>query len=106
MASAASSALPLFFLLFVAAPVGCLAATYGFDFHHRFSPTVRKWAESRNWAAGRGGVWNWPEVESVGYYAALAEHDRAIRGRGLAGANSPVTFADGNATVRINSLGL
>ncbi|MQM13472.1 hypothetical protein Taro_046395 [Colocasia esculenta] len=105
MVSVASAVLPLFFLALVAAPTGCLAATYVFDFHHRFSPTVKKWAESRDWAAGRAGVWSWPEEGSVDYYAALTQHDRAIRGRGLAGANSRLTFSEGNVTFRISTLG-
>uniref|UniRef100_A0A1D1XVD0 Aspartic proteinase-like protein 1 n=1 Tax=Anthurium amnicola TaxID=1678845 RepID=A0A1D1XVD0_9ARAE len=94
-------------LLAVAAstPVGCEAATFGFDFHHRFSDTVRQWAESREWVAGRAGTWDWPEKESVEYYAALAEHDRVLRGRGLAGADSLLTFAAGNTTIRISTLG-
>ncbi|XP_078448248.1 aspartyl protease family protein 1-like [Wolffia australiana] len=81
------------------------AATFGFEFHHRFSDRVRQWAESENWVDRHGNPWHWPEKGSVDYYAALLDHDRVFRGRMLAGSEPPVTFLSGNDTVRVPGLG-
>ncbi|CAA7391448.1 unnamed protein product [Spirodela intermedia] len=97
---------PVFVLLLLVSqawpPTGHLAAALGFDFHHRFSNRVRQWVESGNWVGGKHGPRSWPEMESVEYYAALAGHDR---GRRLTGADSPLTFSDGNETFRLSTLG-
>ncbi|CAA7391447.1 unnamed protein product [Spirodela intermedia] len=101
---------PSTFLLFLLAvgpwtPTGCLAGTFGFDFHHRFSDRVRQWAESGNWVEGHGSPLQWPKEGTVEYYAALVDHDRVHRGRSLAGADSPLTFLLGNETIRVRTLG-
>ncbi|CAA6656017.1 unnamed protein product [Spirodela intermedia] len=101
---------PSAFLLFLLAvgpwtPTGCLAGTFGFDFHHRFSDRVRQWAESGNWVEGHGSPLQWPKEGTVEYYAALVDHDRVHRGRSLAGADSPLTFLLGNETIRVRTLG-
>ncbi|KAG1355401.1 putative aspartyl protease family protein 1-like [Cocos nucifera] len=93
-----SSILFVFFFYFLIRSVGA-AAALGFTFHHRFSDPVRRWAESR--AKNLPG--GWPEKGTVEYYAVLAGHDR---GRALSGAAPALTFSDGNATLRISSLGL
>ncbi|WOL13411.1 aspartyl protease family protein 1-like isoform X1 [Canna indica] len=90
-------------LLLLAALLAPAAAApgVGFEFHHRFSDRVREWAEARTVP----GNW-WPEKGTAEYYTALAHHDRALRGRSLAGGNATeLAFADGNATVRISALG-
>ncbi|EHA8592547.1 Aspartyl protease family protein 1 [Cocos nucifera] len=90
--------------IFLAIAGSTAGATLGLDFHHRFSDRVRRWAEAHG---GLPGGW-WPEKGSVEYYAALARHDRTLRGRVLAGGSDPneeLYFADGNATFRISSLG-
>ncbi|CAL9189352.1 unnamed protein product [Musa hybrid cultivar] len=80
---------------------GLDAAGIGFEFHHRFSDRVRQWAEDR----AIPGAW-WPQKGTAEYYAALAHHDRALRGRSLADASaSELTFADGNVTYLSGSLG-
>lgn len=106
MAIAGSRSRPLIRLWVVLAaalgPAASSATGLGFEFHHRFSDRVRQWAEAR----AIPGVW-WPEKGAAEYYAALAHHDRALRGRSLADAGgSDLTFVDGNATVRLSSLGL
>ncbi|CAL9160468.1 unnamed protein product [Musa hybrid cultivar] len=95
----ASPALGLLLLL-AAALIPAPASAIGFQLHHRFSDRVRRWAEGR----AVPGAW-WPEKGTAEYYAALAHHDRALRGRALAAASSDLSFADGNATVRLSSLG-
>ncbi|CAL9136551.1 unnamed protein product [Musa acuminata var. zebrina] len=105
MAIAGSRSRPLIRLWVVLAaalgPAASSATGLGFEFHHRFSDRVRQWAEAR----AIPGVW-WPEKGAAEYYAALAHHDRALRGRSLADAGgSDLTFVDGNATVRLSSLG-
>ncbi|KAJ1260782.1 hypothetical protein BS78_10G258300 [Paspalum vaginatum] len=94
-------------LLAAAAVVAFLAvaeaSTLGFDLHHRFSPTVRKWAEARGHKAAEA---EWPAQGSPEYYSALSRHDRArLARRGLAGADGLLTFADGNETLMSPSLG-
>ncbi|KAG6525869.1 hypothetical protein ZIOFF_015840 [Zingiber officinale] len=103
MASASSAAAGSGVLLLLASFLvpAADAAGIGFEFHHRFSDRVREWAEAR----AVPGVW-WPEKDTVEYYDALADHDRALRGRSLAsGDGSVLSFADSNATLRISSLG-
>jgi hypothetical protein len=72
--------------------------TFGFDIHHRFSDPVK----------GILGLDKLPETGGVDYYVAMAHRDRIIRGRHLAASNnqSPLTFANGNDTYLIGSLGL
>lgn len=104
MASAglfASGILLLLSASLLSQPTPAAGAGIGFEFHHRFSDRVRHWAE----AWGVPGGWG-PEKGTAEYYASLLHHDRAIRGRSLAAAPSALTFVDGNATFRINSLGL
>ncbi|XP_010935168.1 aspartyl protease family protein 1 [Elaeis guineensis] len=106
MASSSPSLRPLLLFAAVALAVSGTAggATLGLDFHHRFSDRVRQWAEAHG---GLPGGW-WPKKGSVEYYAALARHDRALRGRALADGGDPdkdLVFADGNVTFRHSSLG-
>ena len=68
--------------------------TFGFDIHHRFSDTVKA-------ILGTDGL---PEKGSVEYHAAMARHDRIIRGRHLAANNqSQLTFVNGNETMYLLS---
>lgn len=68
--------------------------TFGFDIHHRYSDAVKGFFDF-------DGL---PEKGTLEYYSAMANRDRIIRGRHLADV-TPVTFVDGNETVRINGLG-
>ncbi|XP_062184356.1 aspartyl protease family protein 1 isoform X2 [Phragmites australis] len=74
------------------------------EFHHRFSAPVRRWAEAR----GRVLPGGWPAPGSTSYVAALAGHDRH-RALSAGGAGSgeppPLTFAEGNATLKVSNLG-
>ncbi|KAH7692341.1 Aspartic peptidase A1 family protein [Dioscorea alata] len=91
----ASSSL-LLLLLIVSAPLGSLStSSVGFDIHHRFSDPVRKFS---------GDTWTSPEKGSLEYYTALANHDRALRGRRLA-ETQELTFVNGNSTYNLPSLG-
>ncbi|KAL5982523.1 hypothetical protein ACLOJK_016596 [Asimina triloba] len=94
----ASLLLPFFLLIFLLSPSSALS-TFGFDVHHRFSDPVRRLPAFRDA--------HWPRKGTVDYYAALADHDLAIHGRRLSSlsGNDSLTFYDGNATVRISSLG-
>lgn len=84
----------LLHLIFFSTPGG---ATFTFEIHHRFSDSVRRWAK----------LPSSPDPLSVDYYAELAAHDRARRGRALSQEDDgQLTFANGNATARIDSLGL
>ncbi|GAA0154216.1 aspartic protease [Lithospermum erythrorhizon] len=71
--------------------------TFGFDIHHRYSDGVR----------GVLDLDGLPEMGTREYYAAMAHRDRVIKGRHLAESVdfTPITFAGGNDTYRINSLG-
>ncbi|GKV45103.1 hypothetical protein SLEP1_g52224 [Rubroshorea leprosula] len=71
--------------------------TFGFDIHHRFSDPVK----------GVLGVNDLPPKGSVEYYNAWAKRDRIFHGRRLAAANdqTPVTFLDGNETLRLDIFG-
>lgn len=101
---------PICFLILLAfgasisvGPAG--AAIYRLDIHHRFSKTVRRWADSMSWRVGE-----WPEEGTVNYYASLVRYDRALRrseGRHLVGdrGRPALTFSEGNATVKIDKLG-
>lgn len=95
----------LFATVALAASGTAAGVTMGLEFHHRFSDRVRPWAEAHG---GLPGGW-WPEKGSVEYYATLARHDRALRGRGraLADGSDPdknLAFADGNSTVQFLGL--
>ncbi|XP_078161345.1 aspartyl protease family protein 1-like isoform X5 [Carex rostrata] len=79
--------------------------TFQVDFHHRFSDKVRQWAESQ----GLPATWHPDEAPegSVEYYKELVRHDRALlsrHGRFLEDTNV-YTFAEGNETLEIPSLG-
>lgn len=99
---------PICFLILLALgasiPVGPAgAATFRLDFHHRFSKTVRRWADSMSWRVGE-----WPEEGTVNYYASLVQYDRALRrseGRRLVRDRPALTFSEGNATLKIDKLG-
>ncbi|KAF7809620.1 aspartyl protease family protein 1-like [Senna tora] len=70
--------------------------TFQFDMHHRFSDPVK----------GMLGIDDLPAKGSREYYVAMSHRDRVIRGRGLAGEDrTAVTFAGGNETYRLASLG-
>ncbi|XAR73736.1 Nepenthesin [Bertholletia excelsa] len=73
--------------------------TYGFDIHHRYSDSVR----------GVLDLQGLPEKGTVEYYAAMAHRDRIFRSRKLAGTaaagSTELTFAAGNETYEISSLG-
>ncbi|CAN1226586.1 Aspartyl protease family protein 1 [Linum perenne] len=75
--------------------------TIGFDFHHRYSDQVK----------GMLTVHDLPEKGTPHYYAAMSHRDRLnwrtkLRGRGLLDQTQPpLSFADGNETYRLNSLG-
>ncbi|KAM3709863.1 hypothetical protein ACJW31_02G206500 [Castanea mollissima] len=73
--------------------------SFGFDIHHRFSDPVKQ-------ILGCEGL---PEKGSVEYYVAMTHRDSIIRGRHLASSNNqspaPLTFANGNGTLLINSMG-
>ena len=74
--------------------------SFGFNIHHRFSDPVRQ-------ILGFDGL---PEKGSVEYYVAMAHRDHIIRGRHLAASNNqsppaPLTFANGNETIFLNSFG-
>ena len=72
--------------------------TFGFDIHHRYSDPVK----------GILGIDELPEKGTRAYYVAMVHRDRIIRGRGLASEadQTALTFAGGNDTYRISSLGL
>ncbi|MBA0824341.1 hypothetical protein Goarm_021017, partial [Gossypium armourianum] len=59
----------------------------------------------KNWSNSTGKLSHWPLKDSFEYYAVLAHRDRLLRGRKLSGANTTLSFADGNFTFQINSLG-
>ncbi|GFY87923.1 eukaryotic aspartyl protease family protein [Actinidia rufa] len=72
--------------------------TFGYDIYHRDSDPVK----------GILDLNGLPEKGTVDYYAVVAHHDHLLRGRNLASAASssaPLTFAGGNETYRISSLG-
>ncbi|TKW03292.1 hypothetical protein SEVIR_7G014300v4 [Setaria viridis] len=94
------------FLLFAAAalgPGGAAQATPSLEFHHRFSAPVRRWVEAR----GRALPGGWPAPGGAAYVAALAGHDRhrAMSAAGGSGEAPPLTFAEGNATLKVSNLG-
>lgn len=71
--------------------------TFGFDIHHRYSDPVK----------GILALDDLPDKGTLQYYASMAHRDRLIHGRRLATADNstPLTFFDGNETIRISSLG-
>ena len=75
--------------------------SFGFKIHHRFSDPVK--------AMFNGDDQYFPEKGTPNYYAAMFHRDRVFHGRRLAGEtshNSTLTFASGNTTFRIDTLGL
>ncbi|XP_072956238.1 aspartyl protease family protein 1-like isoform X1 [Typha angustifolia] len=100
-----ASSLPLLLLLlllsvifFSVYVIGGAGVALRLDIHHRFSAPVKRWVES----SGRDLPGGWPEKRSVEYFAALVGHDR---GRALANAAPALTFSEGNATLKVSSLG-
>ncbi|CAH9105829.1 unnamed protein product [Cuscuta europaea] len=83
------------------------ARIFTFELHHRFSDPVKKLALQRTAASFPAD--SWPAKGSLDYYTQLATHDRFFHRRRLfdsdSTSSSPLTFADGNATYRISSLG-
>ncbi|XP_010531119.1 PREDICTED: aspartyl protease family protein 1 [Tarenaya hassleriana] len=79
----------------------CHGRIFSFEMHHRFSDTVKRWADST------GKLASFPPKGSFEYYDVLALRDRLIRGRRLSetDSSSSLTFSDGNSTFRISSLG-
>ncbi|XP_035820645.1 aspartyl protease family protein 1 isoform X4 [Zea mays] len=74
------------------------------EFHHRFSAPLRRWVEAR----GRALPGGWPAPGSAAYVAALAGHDRHRAVSAAGGSSSdapPLTFAEGNATLKVSNLG-
>jgi hypothetical protein len=71
------------------------------ELHHRFSAPLRQWAEAR----GHELLGGWPVPGSAAFVAALAGHDRH---RALSAGGEPprLTFAEGNATLKVSNLGL
>ncbi|KAM3757681.1 hypothetical protein ACB098_02G207900 [Castanea mollissima] len=73
--------------------------SFGFDIHHRFSDPVKQ-------ILGFEGL---PQKGSVEYYVAMTHRDSIMRGRHLAASNNqspaPLTFANGNDTFFLNTLG-
>lgn len=67
---------------------------FGFDIHHRYSDPVKSVLDF-------DGL---PEKYTLDYYDAMAHRDRFIRRRHLAD-STPISFINGNDTLRINSLG-
>ncbi|XP_043708719.1 aspartyl protease family protein 1-like isoform X3 [Telopea speciosissima] len=81
---------------------GCDGHTFSFKMHHRFSETVMKWTQR----AEKGIlVDHWPEKGTADYYSTLADRDRIMRGFRFMDVDQHITFADGNSTIRISSLG-
>lgn len=74
------------------------------EFHHRFSARVRRWADSRGHELPGG----WPAPGGAAYVAALAGHDRhrALSASAAAAGRPPLTFSEGNATLKVSNLGL
>ncbi|KAJ3679906.1 hypothetical protein LUZ60_016184 [Juncus effusus] len=96
----------LSFLLSISIPASSSqqSRTLGLDIHHRFSAPVRRWAES----SGKQLPGGWPETGSPEYYSALAGHDLAgavLSGSADGGTSPWLTFSEGNATLKVNSLG-
>ncbi|PNT60757.1 hypothetical protein BRADI_5g04050v3 [Brachypodium distachyon] len=87
-------------LLFAAVGVdGRRRAPPSLEFHHRFSARLRGWADARGHELPGG----WPPPGGAAYVAALAGHDRH---RALAAADHPpLTFSEGNATLKVSNLG-
>uniref|UniRef100_A0ACD5YU59 Uncharacterized protein n=1 Tax=Avena sativa TaxID=4498 RepID=A0ACD5YU59_AVESA len=81
---------------------GRRGGTPSLEFHHRFSAPVRRWADAR----GHDLPGGWPAPGGAAYVAALAGHDRhrALTAAG-SGAHPPLTFSQGNATLKVSNLG-
>ncbi|CAL9194865.1 unnamed protein product [Musa hybrid cultivar] len=89
----ASQPLAALGLLLTASLLVAGADATSLEIRHRFSDRMREWAEAHGVAGMR-----WPQKGTVEYYASLARHDRALRGRSLASNFSELALADGNAT--------
>ncbi|RDY06630.1 Aspartyl protease family protein 1, partial [Mucuna pruriens] len=71
--------------------------TFGYDIHHRFSDPVK---------GIMGNILHLPQKGTPQYYAAMVHRDRFFKGRRLAAdSHTPLTFAAGNHTLSIPSLG-
>ncbi|KAK3142949.1 hypothetical protein QOZ80_4BG0354850 [Eleusine coracana subsp. coracana] len=90
--------LPLF--ASIAGNSGTALLAPSLEFHHRFSAPVRRWAE----AGGHALLGGWPAPGSTAFVAALAGHDRH-RAMLAGGGPPPLTFAEGNATLKVSNLG-
>ncbi|KAM3709857.1 hypothetical protein ACJW31_02G206100 [Castanea mollissima] len=95
-----------FFLIFLSLHTCCNARSiFTFKMHHRFSDPVKKWSNSTGMLSPA------PEKGTVEYYSDLADRDRLLllhhllRGRKLSDSDASLSFADGNSTFRISSLG-
>lgn len=69
--------------------------TFGYDIHHRYSDSIK-------------GILDFdglPEKGSYDYYTAMAHRDSVARRRHLADDTAPLSFAQGNETYRLRSLG-
>ncbi|KAJ1701867.1 hypothetical protein LUZ63_001646 [Rhynchospora breviuscula] len=92
-------------LLFLSSAPSAETLTLDLDIHHRFSPPVRRWSESN----GKELPGGWLEAGTAEYYAALAGHDLAggILAESDKGGGAPpgLAFSEGNATLKVNSLG-
>lgn len=103
-----STLLLLLLPLFAAAALGRggdASIAPSLEFHHRFSAPLRRWVEAR----GRALPGGWPAPGSAAYVAALAGHDRHRAVSAAGGGSSdapPLTFAEGNATLKVSNLGL
>lgn len=106
-------AFPLSLLSLLLSLISVLAAspsaetvTLGLDIHHRFSVPVRRWSLSN----GKELPGGWLEAGTAEYYTALAGHDLAgaILSKADTSSGGPpgLTFSEGNATLKVNSLGL
>ncbi|KAL9245626.1 hypothetical protein vseg_019253 [Gypsophila vaccaria] len=73
--------------------------TFGFDIHHRFSDPVKRILD-----LGDGHNTLSPKRGTVDYFAALGHRDLTVHGRRLS-SSTPLTFASGNATHRIDVFG-
>ncbi|TVU07419.1 hypothetical protein EJB05_47473 [Eragrostis curvula] len=74
--------------------------TPSLEFHHRFSAPVRRWVEARGSTLPGG----WLAPGTAAYVAALARHD-GHRAMSAGDEAPPLTFAEGNATLKVSNLG-
>ncbi|CAM0907896.1 unnamed protein product [Alopecurus aequalis] len=95
--------LPVLLFAGVAGGSGHRSRAPSLEFHHRFSAPVRRWADARGHQLPGG----WPAPGGAAYVAALAGHDRHRALSAGAGEHppSPLTFSEGNATLKVSNLG-